>query len=117
MSLNRRRLPVNGSRVLVLGLAYKPNTGDARESPAVAVVERLVALGAAVRVSDPHVDESALDLPVVWTGASPEEAAAADAVVLLTDHDAFDLAAIGNAAPYILDTRHRVPAGPGVEYL
>ena len=46
---------MNGSRILLLGLAYKKNTGDARESPAVAVADRLLALGANVRAVDPHV--------------------------------------------------------------
>src|ERR671919_2757816 len=54
-ALNRRRQPVNGSRILLLGLAYKRNTGDDRESPAVVVAERLLGLGAEVRVADPHV--------------------------------------------------------------
>ena len=57
MALNERGRPVKGARILLLGLAYKKNTGDARESPAVRVAELLLALGADVRAADPHVVE------------------------------------------------------------
>jgi len=86
VALNRTRQAVNGSRVLLLGLAYKANTGDDRESPAVVVAERLLAL-------------------------------AADAVILLTDHDEFDLAAVRTHARYVLDTRRRLEPGETVEFL
>jgi UDP-N-acetyl-D-glucosamine dehydrogenase len=114
--LNRRRMAVNGSRILLLGLAYKRNTGDARESPSDAVAQRLLALGADVRAADPHVVEEHVDPRVLRVDASPEELAAADAVVLLTDHDAFDLDAVVSHARYVLDTRHRI-AGAQVEHL
>src|SRR5438552_5464452 len=55
VALNRRRQPVNGARILLLGLAYKRNTSDARESPALVVADRLLALGAEVRAADAHV--------------------------------------------------------------
>ncbi len=116
-ALNRRRQAVNGSRILLLGLAYKRNTGDDRESPAVVVAERLVGLGAQVRVADPHVVTDHVDMAVERVEVTPEELAAADAVVLLTDHDAFDLSEVGTYARYVLDTRRRVPAGDNVEYL
>ena len=57
VALNTRKLPVNGSRTLLLGLAYKPNTSDMRESPAIGVAQRLVRLGAEVRYVDDHVPE------------------------------------------------------------
>jgi UDP-N-acetyl-D-glucosamine dehydrogenase len=116
-ALNRRRQAVNGSRILLLGLAYKRNTGDDRESPAVVVAERLVGLGAQVRVADPHVVSDHVEMAVERVEVTREELAAADAVVLLTDHDAFDLAEVGTHARYVLDTRRRVPAGENVEYL
>ena len=117
LALNRERKAVNGSRVLLLGLAYKAQTGDARESPAMAVAERLLTMGAVVRAADPHVLESRLDGHVVRTDASPEEIGAADAVVLLTDHAAFDYDAIATHARYVLDCRRRLPAAPNVEHL
>ena len=116
-ALNRRRMAVNGRRVLVLGLAYKRNTGDARESPAVTVTERLLALGAEVRAADPHVMEGHVDRRVVRVDATADEMTAADAVVLLTDHDQFDYEALVASASYVLDTRRRLPAGPNVEHL
>ena len=115
-TFNRQRRCVNGSRVLLLGMAYKRNTGDARESPSMVVAQRLRQLGADVVVSDPHVmvDEVADDLK--WVEANEAEVKAADAVVLLVDHDAFDLQAIVAQARYVLDTRH-VVAGENVEHL
>jgi UDP-N-acetyl-D-glucosamine dehydrogenase len=116
VNLNRRRLALNGARVLLLGLAYKRNTGDARESPAVVVAERLVSLGAEVRAADPHVVEGHVGPQVTRVEASPEELADADLVVVLTDHDAFDYAMVGAEAKAVLDTRRRV-SGPTVEHL
>ncbi|MGH3851537.1 MAG: nucleotide sugar dehydrogenase, partial [Pseudonocardiaceae bacterium] len=117
IALNHRRQAINGSRILLLGLAYKRNTGDDRESPAVAVADRLVHLGAQVRAADPHVGDDHLDGRVIRVQASPEELAAADVVVLLTDHDAFDLESVSKHARYVLDTRHRLPPADGVEFL
>jgi UDP-N-acetyl-D-glucosamine dehydrogenase len=117
VALNRKRQAVNGSRVLLLGLAYKRNTGDDRESPAVVVAERLLALGAEVRVADPHVRQDHVHGRVERVEVSPEELSAADAVVLLTDHDAFDLEAVRTHARYVLDTRRRLMPGERVEYL
>ncbi len=117
VALNRRRQAVNGSRILLLGLSYKANTGDDRESPAVVVAERLLTLGAEVRVADPHVVSDHVDGNVERVDVTPEELVAADAVVLLTDHDAFDLDAVRTHARYVLDTRRRIPAGEHVEYL
>jgi len=116
-ALNRRRKAVNGSTILLLGLAYKRNTGDARESPARRVASLLLDMGAEVRAADPHVVEDGhIDRRVVRVAPTPEQLAAADAVVLLADHDAFDLDEVTAHAPYVLDTRHRL-AGPTVETL
>ena len=90
LALNEHGRPVRGSRILLLGLAYKKNTGDARESPALRVAELLRRMGAEVRAADPLVTEPALlDQAVARVDATPEEIASADLVVLLTDHDAF----------------------------
>ncbi|NYI06003.1 nucleotide sugar dehydrogenase [Allostreptomyces psammosilenae] len=119
-ALNERRAAVNGSRVLLLGLAYKRNTGDARETPAARVAQLLLRMGAEVRAADPHVVEGVHigdGLPgagaVVRVEATPEELAAADAVVLLADHDAFDYAAVAAHARYVLDCRRRLGASGG----
>ena len=108
MALNRRRRSVNGARILLLGLAYKANTGDARESPAVRVAELLLELGADVAAADPHVVEGHISSRVRRVDATAEELAAADAVVLLTEHDVFDYDLVLSNSRYILDCRRRL---------
>ncbi len=115
-TFNRRQLAVNGQRILLLGLAYKRNTGDARETPSRPIARRLVELGAEVLVSDPHVDDRALPEGVTRVEPTADVLAGCAAVVVLVDHDAFDLDAIAAGAPYILDTR-RCVSGPNVEHL
>ncbi len=117
MALNSRGLPLKGARILLLGLAYKKNTGDARESPAVRVAQLLASLGAQVRAADPHVVEAtAVDDLIARVDPDPEELSAADVVVLLTDHDAFDFENLASHARYLFDCRHRL-TGPNVETL
>jgi UDP-N-acetyl-D-glucosamine dehydrogenase len=109
VALNRCGLPVRGSRILLLGLAYKPNTGDARESPATRVVHQLAQLGADVRVADPHVTEGPAIGRLTRVDVTTEEVADADAVVILTDHDSFDYELVAARAKYVLDCRRRLP--------
>ena len=117
LALNRRGRAVSGSRILLLGLAYKKNTGDARESPAIRIAELLLRMGADVWAADPLVTETAvLDPAVARVQATPEQIGAADLVVLLTDHDAFCAADISRHARQVLDCR-RVLSGPNVETL
>ncbi len=116
VALNRFERAVKGSRILLLGLAYKRNTSDDRESPAVVVADRLVALGAQVRAADPHVVLEHTDGRVVRVTCTAEELEAADMVVVLTDHDAFDYELLGTAR-HVLDTRHRLNPAANVEYL
>jgi UDP-N-acetyl-D-glucosamine dehydrogenase len=115
VALNRRRQSINGARILLLGLAYKPNTGDARESPAVRVAQQLTGLGAWVRGADPHVTEGLAEPRLTRVCATREEVELADAVVVLTDHDAFDYEVVGAHASYVLDCRRRVPRDLGAE--
>jgi UDP-N-acetyl-D-glucosamine dehydrogenase len=115
LTLNRQGLAVKGARLLLVGLAYKKNTGDARESPAARIAELLLQLGADVRAADPHVVEAHSPEGVARVELNATEVEKADAVVLLTDHDSFDLAVLGGAT--VLDTRHVLPAGTGVEHL
>jgi len=115
-ALNRERRAVNGSRILLLGLAYKANTGDARESPALAVAERLRNLGADVRAVDPHVDGNHTNVPLI-PAITPAELSSAEIVVLLTDHDEFDFRVIAEHSRLVLDTRHRLSPAGHVEYL
>jgi UDP-N-acetyl-D-glucosamine dehydrogenase len=116
--MNARRLAVNGSRILLLGLAYKPGTGDARESPALRVADLLLPMGARLHAADPHVVEtSAVDERIIRVQLTPQELADSDAVVLLTDHDEFDYEMVAKHAPYVLDCRRRLPRGANIEIL
>jgi UDP-N-acetyl-D-glucosamine dehydrogenase len=116
-SLNERGRSVKGSRVLLLGLGYKRNTSDARESPAITIANELLAMGADLRVADPYVHNGILEGRVTRVECDPAELSSADAVLMLTNHDAFDVKAIAEHAAYVLDCRRAVPAGDNVEYL
>jgi UDP-N-acetyl-D-glucosamine dehydrogenase len=115
-SLNERRKSLMGSKVLVLGIAYKKNVDDMRESPSVEVMELLRDAGAEVAYSDPHVPvfpkmrEHKFDLSSV--SLTPENIACFDAVVLTTDHAKFDYDMIRHNAQIIVDSRgvYREPA-------
>jgi UDP-N-acetyl-D-glucosamine dehydrogenase len=114
LALNREKRSVNGSRMLLLGLAYKRNTGDIRESPGMVIARSLSALGADVRVVDPYVPPGGTALRQVEL--TVDEVQHADAVVVVTDHDAFDYDMVREHARYVLDTRNRI-SGPQVEML
>jgi UDP-N-acetyl-D-glucosamine dehydrogenase len=114
LALNREKRSVNGTRVLLLGLAYKRNTGDIRESPGMVIAQSLSALGADVRVADPYVQSGLTALHLVELTA--DEVRQADAVVVVTDHDSFDYDMVRECARYVLDTRNRI-TGPRVELL
>jgi UDP-N-acetyl-D-glucosamine dehydrogenase len=115
-ALNRRRLPVNGSRIVLLGLSYKRNSGDARESPAAVVADRLLALGAEIHAVDPLVLPDEIDPAIRLVDLTDELIEGADAVVLLTDHDGVDYGMVIGRARFVLDTRCRL-AGANVERL
>ena len=108
-ALNLRQKSINGSRVLVLGIAYKKNVDDMRESPSVILMEKLRDLGADVAYSDPHVPvfpkmrEHNFDLKSQPFTA--ESIASYDCVVLATDHDKFDYALLKKSARLIVDAR------------
>ncbi len=102
--LDRQGKPVNGSRILLLGLAYKASTSDWRQSPSVAVTERLAALRANVRCCDAHVDPGpAFPYPIVEL--TDKELEAADITVLLVDHPDFSLPEIAARSQLILDAK------------
>jgi UDP-N-acetyl-D-glucosamine dehydrogenase len=108
-ALNARSRSVKGSRVLVLGIAYKPDVEDMRESPSVELMEILRDKGAQVSYSDPHVPvfppmrEHQFDLESVEL--TPESIASFDLVLLATSHRAFDYQMIQQHAQLIVDTR------------
>jgi len=113
-ALNRMGKPVRDSRVLVLGLAYKKNTADARTAPGPTIAQALAELGAEVRVADPHVRADLF--PFVFVDLTAESLGDADAVVLVADHDGFDYELVREHARFVLDTRNRL-AGPNIELL
>lgn len=108
-ALNLRKKAINGSRVLVLGIAYKKNVDDMRESPSVFLMEKLRDLGAEIAYSDPHVPvfpkmrEHHFDLASV--PLTPASIAEFDCVLLATDHDKFDYPMIKANAKLIVDSR------------
>lgn len=110
-ALNDIGKPLKGSKVLVLGIAYKKNVDDMRESPAVVLMELLEEKGAIVSYSDPHVPSfpkirnHSFDLDSVELSA--KKISNFDLVLLATDHDAFDYDAIRENANLIVDTRGR----------
>jgi UDP-N-acetyl-D-glucosamine dehydrogenase len=108
--LNRRRLAVNGSTVLLVGLTYKRNSGDARQSPATAVARRLADLGAQLQAVDPHLAPQEAPATVALVALTPEVVDAADLVIVLTDHDDLDWALLERHAGKVLDTRNRLRA-------
>jgi len=111
LALNEGSRAIKGSRILVLGLAYKKNVDDVRESPAAEVMELLRERGARLDYSDPHVPrfprmrEHRFELESV--PLDEKTVAAYDCVVLVTDHDAFDYDLIGRHARLLVDTRGR----------
>jgi UDP-N-acetyl-D-glucosamine dehydrogenase len=110
-ALNARRKSIMGSSILVLGIAYKRNVDDMRESPSVHIMEKLRELGADVSYSDPHVPvfprtrRSNFDLSSVEL--SREALSSYDCVVIATDHDKFDYDQILSHAQLIIDSRGR----------
>jgi UDP-N-acetyl-D-glucosamine dehydrogenase len=117
VALNEEAKAVRGSRVLLLGVSFKRNVGDWREAPSRRVAELLVQLGADVVAADPHVLPDRFPPGVTRVEATPDELAAADAVVLLVDHDAFDGASVVAHSRYVLDTRAALPRAKHVERL
>ena len=107
--LNAKRIAIKESKILVLGIAYKKNVDDMRESPAVIIMEKLRDKGALVSYSDPHVPsfpqlrEHKFDLDS--TPITKQELSRFDAAVLTTDHDLFDYELIKNSTSLIIDCR------------
>lgn len=105
--LNEDRVAVNGARVLVLGVAYKPDVSDMRESPALDIIQLLQSKGAEVSYHDPHVAELALDDGTLKSVELTDEAlAGADLVVIITNHSSVDYGRVVKAAHRVYDTRN-----------
>jgi len=100
----------------VYGLAYKPNTSDARETPSRPVIDGLVALGADICLVDPHVAASQFPPGVTRCDGNAADLADADLVVYLVNHDDFDHSTIVGSGVVVLDCQHALQ-GPNVQHL
>jgi len=109
-ALNTRKKAVNGAKVLVLGLAYKPNIDDIRESPSIELIELLRQAGADVDYNDPHVPtthrQREHDLRMKSVALTADRIAGYDCVVISTNHDAYDYQMIVDNAQLVVDTRN-----------
>ncbi len=107
--LNKHRKPVNGSKILIMGVAYKRDIDDMRESPALGIIEKLQALGADVQFHDPYVPEIHLEgngHHLRGIELNGEAVGDADCVVIVTDHRNIDYAWLAERAKLIVDTRN-----------
>jgi UDP-N-acetyl-D-glucosamine dehydrogenase len=112
--LNDERKAMKGSKVLLLGVAYKKDINDVRESPALSIIDRLRAKGADVRYHDPFVTEVRFEdahteggcEPLTSVSLSNEELESADCVIIVTDHSEIDYKRVCALAPLIVDTRN-----------
>lgn len=109
-ALNDRHKSVRGSRGMIIGVAYKPNTDDVRESPAIRVIELLEARGAKLGYYDPLVPElprtASISVQASPCELSAETLAASDFVLIATDHDGIDWSFVVEHAPLVVDTRN-----------
>lgn len=112
--LNDDRKAMKGSRVLLLGVAYKPDIDDVRESPALSIIDRLRSKGCDVRYHDPFVSELSFDDAHTVGSGSPlssveltdDELHAADCVIIVTNHSQIDYQRVTSLAPLVVDTRN-----------
>lgn len=117
IALNDRRKAVSGSRILILGLSYKPGSADMREAPSGPIIARLAELGADISVADPHVDPAdvrAVGAAAVPLDELPSACQDADLVICITDHPEFPYADIAASGAHVLDTRAAFPPGPHI---
>jgi UDP-N-acetyl-D-glucosamine dehydrogenase len=109
LALNSRGKPVKGAKILILGLAYKPDIDDVRESPSFELIEKLTHLGAAVAFNDPHVPAThrmrKYDLQLRSVPITAQSLHGYDCVVISTHHSAYDWQMIADHANLIIDTR------------
>lgn len=105
--LNRASKSIRGSKILVLGVAYKKNVGDCRESPALDVMRQLSDKGAMLSYNDPYVPSVRLNGELLKSmELSPADIAGQDCVIILTDHSAYDIRQIVAASKLVVDTRN-----------
>ncbi len=110
IKLNSKRKSINGSKILISGIAYKRDVDDLRESPALVIIEKLNELGAEVMYHDPYIPEIPSlrehKLEMASVDLTPERVRSCDIVIVVTDHQKVDYRLIRDHAPLILDTRN-----------
>ncbi|MBX3175991.1 MAG: nucleotide sugar dehydrogenase [Candidatus Hydrogenedentes bacterium] len=117
-ALNEKSKPIRGSKICLLGAAYKKDVDDPRESPSFEIMERLIEKGADLTYSDPHIPaipktRSWPSLPALESQElTPAFLKSLDCAIIVTDHSAFDYAAILEHAPLIVDTRNALGGLP-----
>ncbi|MAH65126.1 MAG: UDP-N-acetyl-D-glucosamine dehydrogenase [Phycisphaerae bacterium] len=108
-ALNEHAKPIKGSKILVMGLAYKPDVDDTRESPSFELIKILEERGAEVDYSDPHIAETSRvrrhDLRMTSVELTPERIASFDCILISTNHAAFDYPMVAEHARLVVDTR------------
>jgi UDP-N-acetyl-D-glucosamine dehydrogenase len=114
--LNKQGKAMNGARIVLVGLAYKKNTADIRESPSLKLIELLSEYGATVVGVDPHVEDYRWPAAAERAEYTSESLSTADAIIMVTDHDDFDMTVAEQAGVPVLDTKNRL-TGPSVERL
>ena len=117
LALNDRGKAMKGARILVLGLSYKPDIDDVRESPSFEVIEKLEELGAKVDYNDPHVPRTHQmrrhDLKMESVALTPQTLASYDCVVISTHHSAYNWQEVADHATLIVDTRNALKGVKG----
>ncbi|MCD6283491.1 nucleotide sugar dehydrogenase [bacterium] len=107
--LNQRKIPINGARILILGITYKRDIDDTRESPALSIIEELLELEGAISYHDPYVPEFEYNgVKLSRVELSPELLSEQDLVVVTTDHQSYDWQFVVEHSRLILDTRNAV---------
>jgi nucleotide sugar dehydrogenase len=110
LMLNKKQRSISGSTVLLVGLAYKKNTGDIRESPSLRLIELLLDAGANLIAVDDHIETHRWPAGVKQVALDELAVSAADIAVLLTDHDDLDLSVLATSALPLLDTKNKMSA-------
>lgn len=118
VALNARERSLKGAKVLIIGIAYKPNIDDIRESPAAEIIELLHHTGATVNYHDPHMASfpgmRKYDIHLDSQPLTAETLAGNDVVLIVTNHDAIDYELIGRHAKLIVDTRNAMDGVEGI---
>ena len=105
--VNKRRIPINGAKILVLGVAYKPDIDDDRESPALPIIEMLAGHGAVVTYNDPYIPRLKYNgISLQSAPVTPELLREQDIVVILTNHSCYNWTEIVENTQLVLDTRN-----------